>query len=309
MVKLGYLFSCGLFVFLFCSFQNKTVLAQTQDSLDRRSQITGIPARLLPSLDERLRRFIEAQVAGNWEETASLLGRFYGGSRRSLFSQQHKDCLLTQMRAFTMTSFTTERISFSTEILGHPMAKRWWDVWGIAEFKTSSGISKSNTRIVAYLDQGKWFFTPPDYDNAWARKFVSEEDFLVNRSAELEIQLDRNCPVEVRDLNVVMERQVLASRKATFSLHNKTGKKIVSIGLRLGVLGEECFGISIGKQITINALMTSTDKAGFTYSAYQHYCTGELRHRLVIDSVYFADGSRWIDPKIKKRDRTTKCTL
>src|SRR4029450_13282854 len=92
-----------------------SISAQTPSG--RRGATSGIPSHLQPSLDESIRRFTEAQAAGRWDEVAKMLGRFRGGSRGPLYSPEHKECLLSQMKAIPMISFVTERTIFSNEIL------------------------------------------------------------------------------------------------------------------------------------------------------------------------------------------------
>jgi hypothetical protein len=235
-----------------------------------------------------------------------MLGRFRGGSRGPLYSQAHKECLLEQMKAMPMLSFVTERTIFSTATLSIPAANRWWGLVGAAEYKTPSGIVKSTAQITAYRDRGEWYFTPPNYDREWARDRVTVADFLVDRSNNIELELDPTCPVEISDLSVVMDREFLSLRKINFTLRNKTKKKIVGYGLRLGVVGEHCFGLLQGSPLTIEPHGTAR-ASEVTYSGYGYYCDGEVKRRLIIDHVSFAGGSSWDDPRFRKNRIPKDC--
>ena len=296
----------GTFALLVSLFQVGVTSSQAQTTSGKRVPTAGIPFHLQPSLDQGIRRFTEAQATGRWDDVAKMLGRFRGGSRGPLYSQAHKECLLSQMKAMPMISFVTERTIFSTEILSAPAGKRWWLLMGVAELKTPSGTTKSQTQITSYRDRGEWYFTPTNYDRAWVRDRVTEADFLVDRSTNTELELDPACPVEIRDLSVVMDREYLSLRKLNFTLRNKTNKKIVSYGLRLGSVGAPCFGFMQGSPLTIepHGMARASE---VKYSAYAYYCDGEVKRRLVIDDVSFADGSSWTDPKFRRNRIPKDC--
>lgn len=296
----------GIFVLLVSPFQVGITSIAAQTSFGRRVANSGIPFRLKPSLDEGIRRFTEAQATGRWDEVAKMLGRFRGGSRGTLYSPEHKECLLSQVKAMPMTSFVTEQIMFSTEILSTPAAKRWWFLMGVAKYKTSKSTIKSPSQITVYRDRGEWYFTPPNYDDDWVRDRVTEADFLVDRSANIVLELDPACPVEIHDLSVAMDREFLSLRKLNFTLRNKTNKKIVGYGLRLGSVGDHCFGFMQGSPLTIESHGTAR-ASEVTYSAYVYYCEGETKKRLVIDEVNFADRSSWTDPRFRRKRIPKDC--
>lgn len=267
---------------------------------------TKIPSRLQASLDDGLRRFVEAQANDDWNAVADLLGRFRGGARGVPFTQSHKECLLSQMRALPITSFITEQVSYSTEILSTPAGQRWWYLMGTAEFLTQAGVTKARTHLIAYLDRGRWYFTPPNYDDAWVRARVTEADLAADLSDNVEIQLDPNCPVEVRDLTVSMDRERLSLRRIRFSLVNKTGKKVKGYGLRLGRPDSPCFSLLSGQPKDIEPRGEVSGEE-VTYSGYLFYCSGEVRQRLVIDSLSFADGTTWTDPRFRGKKPPMGC--
>lgn len=297
-----------LFLAIACNFwvspyQNGMASPHAQTPSGKKGSSAYIPSQLRPSLDDGIRRFTQAQATEQWEEVARLLGRFRNGSRRHPYTQSHKECLLSQMRAKPMISFVIERIMFSTEILGMPAGKRWWWLTGAAEFRTISGITGAQTTITAYRDSGEWRFTPPNYDDDWVRQRVTDADLTADRSANVEIQLDSNCPLQIRDLSVVMHPEYLSLRRLRFKVVNKRNKKVIGYSLRLDLLGDPYSGISEGASIEIEPQATTKKDKEITYSAYSYYCEGESHRRLVIDSVSFADGSTWTDPRFRRNRR------
>src|SRR5262245_40596121 len=176
------------FVLVAAACSLKMMSTSAQLSSQRRAINPNIPSELQPSLDEGLRRFIEAQANGQWDEVARLLGRFRGNSRRGfLYTPAHKECLLSQMRAAPMISFVKERVMFSTAILSEPTERRWWILEGMAEFKTASGSAKSRILMTAYRDQNEWYFTPPSDDPGWEREHVTEADLARDLSSNVSI--------------------------------------------------------------------------------------------------------------------------
>jgi hypothetical protein len=291
------------------SFQIGVISAHAQTSSDRRSMTAaGIPSQLQSSLEDGLRRFTEAQAKRQWDEVARLLGRFCGGAQGLLYTPAHKECLLSQMRAMPMHSFVIQQIMITTKILSTPAGKRWWLLIGVAEFKTSSGVTKRQTQITAFRDRGKWYFTPQNYDEAWVRDRITEADFSVDRSANIEIDLDPACPVEIRELSVVIDREFHSLRRLNFTLDNKINKKIIGYGLRLGSIGAHCFGYMQGNPLIIEPHGTSR-ATEVKYSAYVYYCEGEAKRRIVIDDVSFADGSNWKDPRFRKNRIPKDCSF
>ncbi len=50
--------------------------------------------------------------------------------------------------------------SFSSEILSTPLEKRWWTLIGEGTFRQDSKEFKKRVSLVAYRDNGDWYFTP-----------------------------------------------------------------------------------------------------------------------------------------------------
>ncbi|HYM01008.1 MAG TPA: hypothetical protein VEZ90_18765 [Blastocatellia bacterium] len=141
----------------FCPDQSFRTAAQVRSR--RRSSGGGIPAKLKVSLDERLQQFVQAQASGDWTTVSKMLGRYRGtGHRRTLYRASDKETLISHMQGSPMVSFTIDHIWFSTEILSLPASRRWWQLWGTAEFAGPAGRVTRKTMIVAYRDRGGWYF-------------------------------------------------------------------------------------------------------------------------------------------------------
>ncbi|MBX7224365.1 MAG: hypothetical protein K1Y36_30905 [Blastocatellia bacterium] len=293
----------GLYVSL---YQTPTVVSQIQNHRLPNNGIPGIPPQHRHSLNSSLQRFIEAQAAEEWDEVALWLGRFRSKSGGLCYTPEQKECLLSQMRSSPIISFTVEKTTASTEILSVPDGKRWWWLTGMAEMKTSSGTTTSRIQITAYQDGGQWYFTPPENDE-WVRRKFTEADFSVERNGNLEIQLDPHCPLSLSEIRVVMDRQFLSLRNLTFALQNKSNKKIVHYTLFLGKAGTPCFDMMQSDPLTIEPHQTISGGGALKYSAYTYYCEGEAKRRLVISSVSFLGGSKWVDPRFRTKRPSLNC--
>jgi hypothetical protein len=139
--------------------------ARAQSASDAHGASGKLPAGLRPSLDDGLRRFTQAQAAGDWGAVEKLLGRYYHDmSQRTLYKSAYKECLISHMQTSPLVSLALERIEFSTAILSTPAGRRWWSLIGTGEFFDPSGIAKHRTMIIAYRDRGGWYFTPLGYN-------------------------------------------------------------------------------------------------------------------------------------------------
>jgi len=189
-----------------------------------------IPDELRPSLNARLQVFIQAQADGQWNQVSSMLGRYRrGGTGEHLYTPAHKVCLVSQMQAFPMTSFTSTGELYSTEILGVPAAKRWWYVKGEALFKPSSGQSKQNSYVVAYRDKGEWYFTPPNFDEWWEQSHVTEADLRVEHADEVQVMQSLSCPLEIVDVHAHLDHKFLSLLDVTYKVKESNGQKGESV--------------------------------------------------------------------------------
>jgi hypothetical protein len=253
-----------------------------------------IPEELKASLDSRLHQFTQAQAEGRWDEVAALLGRYRQTGSQHLYTEAHKQCLLTQMRSMPMVAFTLEQVTFSSELYSLPAGReKWWDLIGTAKFKTSAGENTGQSSITAYLDHQEWYFTPPNYDQMWERSQVKEEDLSRDRRDELEIQTAPGLPVELTDVHVFMDKKFLSLRDLQFRLRNKSDKPTFGYSL---YLGREGGNILSGGPLRLAPGETSP-VIHFSYSAYSFYCEENSKRTLEIDGIDFADGTAWKSPR------------
>ena len=263
------------------------------DSYSSKSEF-GIPTSLQPALDQRLAMFTAAQANQQWEDVSALLGRYRKGGNGFLYTVEHKNCFLQQIQSAPMVSFAAESIAYSSELHSTPPDQRWWYMRGVAEFKKSSGVVREITTVVAYRDQGEWYFTPPNYDDEWEKSHVTAADRLADYRSEVQLDLHPECPLRVRDWQVRMDAKFPSLRDMTYSLVNNSPKKVTSYTLELAQDGGS---ITAGLPTAIDPGSVSRREKPLTYSAYVYWCEGISPHRFVIDSVSFVDGSEWHDPR------------
>jgi hypothetical protein len=120
----------------------------------------AIPFSLDARLNERLKLYVECQRNNQWDKVAELLGEYLGGEKKRKLMPEQKRWLLEKLREKPMVNFTRQRTTFSTWILGQPLEARYWDIEGTAEYQERDIVTKERAIILAYLDQGEWFFTP-----------------------------------------------------------------------------------------------------------------------------------------------------
>ena len=251
----------------------------------------ALPTSLRSSLQERLSLFTQAQADGHWDEVAGLLGRYRrGGVGDHLYTPTHKQCLISQIQNSPLVafSFSFEKVMFSTEILSMPAGSRWWYLPGEGTFRTQSGEMKQQTQLVAYRDNGRWYFTPPNYDSYWEKTHITEADFSIDRADEINVENNPKCPLEIRDVHVFMEREFPSLRDVKFTLQNRTAKRVKGFTVRL-YEGKGGTSHSAGHEIEPNAAIEEKMDS----SAYAYFCDGIEKKRFVVESVWFADGSEW----------------
>jgi hypothetical protein len=249
----------------------------------------SLPDELRPSLDDRLSTFVQAQDHGKWDLVASMLGRYRrGGSGDHLYTSEHKECLVSQMKAFPMISFTATGVHFSTEILSMPAARRWWYLPGEAVFG-GKVPGKQPSTVVAYRDKGEWYFTPPNFDDYWAETHITEAELATDHVNEVEIQRTANSPLEVLDLHVFIDREYLSIRNVKFKVRNRTAKKVTAFDITSSSNTGGSTSLVRGQNIDPGYAFEVT----MTSSRYVYFCEGVNKAKLVLDSVSFADGSEW----------------
>ena len=253
-----------------------------------------IPADLKPSLDSRLTRFTQAQADGKWDEVATLLGRYrMGGVGHHPLTGEAKACLINQMKEIPMISFETQSVRASTEILGLPLDKRFWDLIGEAMFKTpATGEHKSQSKVTAYRDKGEWYFSPPNYDSYWLKAHLTEADLAVDRADEIEIEDTASSPIEISDVHAFIDKEYRSLLRVTFKLKNRTSKKVSAFSV-LFYDGGGSVEYSAPHAIEPGG---ATDEKE-TVSRWVYFCDGVTRNKFVVDSVSFTDGTEWNRPR------------
>jgi hypothetical protein len=204
-----------------------------------------------------------------------------------------------------MVSFAHESTRYSSELMMTPAASRWWYLDGPAAFR-DSGSETRRVTVVAYLDGGEWYFTPPNYDREWEIAHVTEMQRAADYRSQVWVDLAPGCPLEIRDLHISMNQKYLSLRDASFTLMNKSSKTIKAYGLALGRADEECF-VTRGSPTLIPPAAASGNEKALGYSAYLYWCEGVSDRRLVIDWVTFADGTEWRDPRFLSDEHRQKC--
>lgn len=266
------------------------MLAQTQKD-------GAIPADIKPSLDSRLTRFTQAQADGKWDEVSTLLGRYrMGGVGHHPLTAEAKACLISQMKEIPMISFETQRVVSSTEILGLPLDKRFWDLIGEAMFRTpTTGEHKSQSKVTAYRDNGKWYFSPPNYDDYWLKTHLTEADFAVDRPDEIKIEDTASSPLEISDVHAFLDKEYRSLLRVTFKLKNRTSKKVSAFTVRFYDQGGS---VEYSAPHAIEPGGAIDEKE--TLSRWVYFCDGVTRNKVVVDSVSFADGTEWNRPRRHK---------
>ena len=267
-----------------------------------RTALRGIPVHLHSSLLEGIQQFVEAQRVGDWDKVSSLLGDFRGAANGQRYTKQHKECLIGQMKSEPMLSFTLTRISFSTAILGKPLERKWWYVRGIAEFDKAGVKAEKETSIIAYRVQGRWFFTPPNYDDRWRAEKITEADLNEDLSRFLKVEIAPDCPLELVRFSARIDPKFLSLRQLSFDLRNNSKKEVIRIAVSIAPLnGKGSLFISTPFQMRPGETVSSWDD--IKYGGYAYYCEGESVKRLTIDRVTFKDGSTWSPKRTRTRKR------
>ena len=284
--KASLLIACLNFLFISAS------LVLAQENKTKAPDLRGIPYNLQPSLLERIREFTEAQRNGEWEKIPALLGEFRDNSYRRRYTDEHRQCLIEQMKSSPMVSFVPSGAGISTETLSKPLSRKWWYIRGEAKFRNDGQDVKGQATIVAYRYSGQWFLTPPNYDDEWKRTKISTEDLAADLSKYLKVEVPPDCPLEIMNLSVKIHPNYRSLRQVTFNVRNKSRKNVDGLGFRIEKM-DRSGSMSSGTSLEIKAGEIVHSPDNITYSAYVYYCEGESYNRFIIDWVRFADGTRW----------------
>jgi len=215
-----------------------------------------------------------------------------GGVGHHLLTPEAKGCLVTQMKEIPMISFTLKNYIFSDEILSLPPDKRFWDLVGEAVFKPARGEQKSQSKVTAYRDKGEWYFSPPNYDSYWLKTHLTEADFAIDRADEIEIEDSPASPLQISDVHAFLDNEYLSLLRVSYKLKNRTSKKVSAFTVRFDTKGG---GVEYSAPHGIEPAASVEEKE--TLSRWTYFCDGAMKHKFVVVSVSFADGTEWNRPK------------
>jgi len=262
------------------------------------------PEALRPELDSRLQAFTEAQANGDWGTVEQLLGKYRRGGNYLLFTPSHRACLIAEMKNYPMVSFkyTVWDKSYSSEILSTPPERRWWSLVGEATFHQANKEVKKQIYLIAYRDQGNWYFTPPPIDNATAASHFGPEQLAANLADQgrVILRVPNDSPLRIVDVHVFTDPSNVLSRKVTFRLRNITGKRVTGYTYRISDStddGDEVAGLGDQKD-WIEPWAESHEFHEDDVTAY-YWCEGrgDVKTTIEIQDVKFQDGSGWTAPK------------
>lgn len=262
------------------------------------------PEALRSELDSRLHTFTEAQANGDWNKVDQMLGKYRRGGNYLEFTPSHRACLIEEMTRYPMIRFkyTVWDKSFSDEILSTPPERRWWELVGEATFRQNEKEVKTQTHLIAYRDQGDWYFTPPPIDNATAASHFTKEELaadLVDQDKVI-FRVADDSPLRIVDVHVFTDTKNVMSRRVKFRLRNTTGKRVTGYTYRISDStndGDEISSIGDQKDwIEPGAESHEFDEDDAT--GY-YWCEGQGNVKTIIEiqDVRFEDGSEWTAPE------------
>ena len=186
-------------------------------------------------LDARLQAFISAQINGEWDQVAALLGRYRRGGNYMLYTPEHRACLVDELKHLPMIRFDYKvwDRSFSSEILSTPAEQRWWTLVGEATFRQGASEFKKQINLVAYRDNGNWYFTPPPIDNANAAFHFTPEQLATDLQDKVMARVAPDSPLKIVDVHLFTDKSNVLSRKVKFRLRNTTGKRVTGYTYRI----------------------------------------------------------------------------
>src|ERR1700721_919305 len=255
-----------------------------------------IPDDLRSSLEQRVSAFVSAQANGDWVQVSELLG--------SRETSSYKKCLVSRMQELRMLSFdaSVQHLSAcSTEMeLPTGTVPRFaveqldWYLPGMGRFQTSSEAWTEETKLIAYREQGKWYFKPPQQQmqNQWEKTHYTETDFRRDRKEEIEVQNSPASPVEITDVHVFMDRKFPSWRNVRFTLRNLTTAKVVGLGMRILMVDNGPGEIDIQGPYQIGPKGELAKEE--SVDALTNMCGEASKNAMLIYRVEVADGSNWI---------------
>jgi hypothetical protein len=165
-----------------------------------------------------------------------------------------------------------------------------WYLRGTGRFQTSAEEWMEQTLVIAYRDQGQWYFIPPQRGmrDKWEKAHYTQADFVRDHQEEIEIQNSPLSPVEVNSVHAYMDRQYPSLRNISFTLRNRTSKKVIWLNVRIG---DDSGAVYMSGPYEIEPKGDLTLKEDV--AAYADFCDGIRKHAMVIEEVHFAGGSKW----------------
>lgn len=225
-----------------------------------------------------------------------MLGRYRWGTGK--YTLAHKECVISQLQFLRMISFETRDRQFTTADM--PLHQRWWSLEGEVLWRTKSGNEKSPMILDVYLDNGEWYFSPPNLDTYWLRKHLTDADLSADYSDEIEVVSDPISPLEIVDVHATLNRETLTDREVTFKLRNRSSKTVQNFGWR-----SNYESYATGCETGCNILPGSSFEQKISSPRYDGFvCAGVKKEKLLVDWVFFNDGSTW-EPKahsVSKKD-------
>jgi hypothetical protein len=92
-----------------------------------------------------------------------MLGDFHGGYFKTRYTPEKKKLVLEGLRQKPMVTFTPRCTIYSTSIIGKPLSQKWWHLQGDAEYSEAGKVVQAHAAFIAYLQKGRWVFTPATY--------------------------------------------------------------------------------------------------------------------------------------------------
>lgn len=264
--------------------QNKSLNGLTQSQFDR--------------LNERLNLFIQYQREQQLDKVEELLGDFYNTDPREKYSIEQKQWVMEKIKVSRVIDFDFQNFIITTRIFSFPFELRWWNIEGLAKFSSDENSVRLKSTIIAYRQNGDWYFIPSVFNECNELKIISPPEFSEREKAEslmpeLTIQSQPDAPIQVVDFVIkdIGESACSKYRKGIFRFRNISSKIIIRHGYQIeDVRKQGSVSVGDGAKIKPGELF-ETD---ITFTAF--------RPKIMrFNFVHFADGTKWDDKSIKAK--------
>jgi len=243
--------------------------------------------------------FSDYQAVQNWSGVAELIGNYHSLSKRTKYSAPEKLWLIEQVKKTRLLKFTPQRSSWSTAVLVLPMSERYWYIEGVAEF-SDGPVKALAASLVAYRDQGAWYFYPFVRNECGEITAPQMPDFSLSdverRLPPLSLTIDRRAPVEVFEfaLTRIGDSACSTRRNMVFRLRNIGTKDINGFGF--SIIGLR----SNGGSSSVGVGLPEGLKPGQVTVYQGDIWVGPNPKLLQLDFVRFRDGTFWRPKKSRK---------